>query len=149
MKNKEAVPVKGEWLPYNRGRAKNGYLVVSKPDGTRWQRPMTAEELTAHATAKSMAPKAHHAGEVRLTVSRMADGLRTHMQHREGFDAVMEAASLSEKALSNLILWLGDWQAKAAQQAIDVKKAAVAAAQEAARKAEQELRDLVNAAGKK
>jgi hypothetical protein len=53
------------------------------------------------------------------------------------------------KALSNLILWLSDWQAKALQRAIDAKKAAVAAAQEAARKAELELRDMVSAAGKK
>jgi hypothetical protein len=149
MKSKEAVAGQDAWLPYNRGRAKNGFIVVSKPDGTRWQRPMTAEELVAHAKAKLAAPKAHHAGEVRLTVARMADGLRTHMQHREGFDAVMEAAILSEKALSNLILWLKDWQDKAAQRAIEAKKTAVADAQAAARKAEQELRDLVNAAGKK
>jgi len=149
MKSKETASAQSDWLPYNRGRAKNGFIVVSKPDGSRWQRPMTAEELAEHAKAKSAAPKVHHATEVRLTVARMADGLRTHMQHRGGFDAVMEAAILSEKALSNLILWLKDWQEKAAQGAIEAKKTAVAAAQEAARKAEQELRDLVSAAGKK
>lgn len=149
MKNSEALPPQSEWRPFHFGRPKNGYTVVTKPDGTRWQRPMTAEELAARAAAKSAAPQAAAAGAPRLTVPRMADGLRIHMQHREGFDEVMQAANLSEKALSNLILWLGDWQAKALQRAIDAKKAAVAAAQEAARKAELELRDMVSAAVKK
>jgi hypothetical protein len=104
MKNHVAIPLQGEWRPFRFGRPKNGCTVVTKPDGTRWQRPMTADELAARAAAKSAAPQAAPAGAPRLTVPRMADGLRIHMQHRLGFDAVMQAANLSEKVLSNLIL---------------------------------------------
>ena len=150
MKNAEGLPPRGEWRPFRLGRPKNGYIIVNLQDGTRWQRPMTPAEIAARgAAAKPIVAKAPPADAVRLTVPRMADGLRTHMQHREGFDSVMAAAILSEKALSNLILWLKDWQEKATQRAIEVKKAAVADAQEAARKAEQELRDLLSATGKK
>ena len=150
MKNTEAAPSQNDWHPFVSGRPKSGYTVVSKPDGTRWQRPMTADEIAKRAADKAHAPKTPPPDNaVRLTVLRMADGLRTHMQCREGFDAVMQAASLSEKALSNLQLWIADWQAKAMQQAIDAKKAALAAAQEAARKAEMELRAMENSAAKK
>jgi len=148
MKNNETLPVPGAWYPFVSGRPKNGYTVVTKPDGTRWQRPLTAEELVTRAAAKTNPPKTPQEGAVRLTVLRMADGLRTHMQCREGFDAVMQAANLSEKAIANLMLWLTDWQTKAVQRAIDAKKAAVEAAQAAARKAETELREMVNAASK-
>jgi type II secretory pathway component HofQ len=150
MKNAEGLPPRGEWRPFRLGRPKNGYIIVNLQDGTRWQRPMTAAEIAARgAAAKPIVPKAPPADAVRLTVPRMADGFRTHMQHREGFDAVMEAALLSEKAISNLILWLNDWQDKAAQRAIAAKRTAVAAAQEAARKVESELQALVDAASKK
>ena len=148
MKNNETLPSPGAWYPFVSGRPKNGYTVATKPDGTRWQRPMTPEELANRAASKTNAPKTPQAGAMRLTVLRMADGLRTHMQFREGFDAVMQAANLSEKAITNLILWLSDWQAKAVQRAIDAKKASVEAAQAAARKAELELREMETAASK-
>lgn len=43
--------------------------------------------------------------EPRMTVNRVAEGVRAHLQHEEGFKRVMEAASLSAKALQNLATW--------------------------------------------
>ena len=46
--------------------------------------------------------------EVRLTVNRVAFGIRNYMQNEAGFKEVMAAANLSGKALQNLALWSGN-----------------------------------------
>ena len=43
--------------------------------------------------------------EPRMTVNRVAEGVRSYMQHEEGFKRVMDAARLSVKALQNLSMW--------------------------------------------
>ena len=78
------------------------------PEGFYWRKTMGLDEF------KLYPKKDRHSAGVggaaaadasRLTVPRVAAGVRLHMQHEEGFKQVMQAADLSVKALQNLAAW--------------------------------------------
>jgi len=79
------------------------------PDGCYWRKVMGVDafKLYPRKERKAQGPRAAKDGEdkVRLTVSRVAEGVRNYLQNEEGFKQVMQAAELSGKALQNLALW--------------------------------------------
>lgn len=72
---------------------------------------------------------------VRMTVPRMAEGIRMHMQMKEKFLAVMEEADLPASAVEQLETWLRDWKEAAVRREI-------ARREEAAHQLEQEIAAL-------
>ena len=72
---------------------------------------------------------------VRMTVPRMAEGIRMHMQMKEKFLAVMEEADLPASAVEKLETWLREWKEKAIHREISRRE-------EAARQLEQEIAAL-------
>jgi len=56
--------------------------------------------------------------EIRMTIPRMADGLRLHMQMKEKFLAVMDEADLPAEAVDRLQTWLKEWHAGAVRREI-------------------------------
>ena len=72
---------------------------------------------------------------VRMTVPRMAEGIRMHMQMKEKFLAVMEEADLPAQAVEQLEAWLKEWKTDALHREI-------AGREEAARQLEQEIAAL-------
>ena len=70
-----------------------------------------------------------------MTVGRLADAFRQHMTAPESFDAVMEAAALSPRAVKTLEEWLEEWRAKDAAQRVRVLE-------EEARRLEAEIEAL-------
>ena len=93
-----------------RGRPLEGIVRMLGKDGASYDVP-EGEVNKAEGLGFIVKPSAPRAteGEVRLTVKRIADGIRAKMQNREGFVAVMEAAALTDKAVENLFAWLGAW----------------------------------------
>lgn len=71
-----------------------------------------------------------NASNPRLTIPRLAEAMRMHLQMREKFAAVMEQADLSEEAIENLLTWLKEWHAGNAQREIERKEEQVVALQE-------------------
>lgn len=77
------------------------------PDGCYWRKIMGEDAFKLYPRMErkaGVAPRSE-SDEPRLTVNRIAEGIRSHMQHEEGFKRVMEAANLSAKALQNLAAW--------------------------------------------
>ena len=78
------------------------------PEGFYWRKAMGLDEFKLYPKKeRHSAGKGGSATEdaSRLTVARIAAGVRLHMQHEEGFKQVMQAADLSAKALQNLAAW--------------------------------------------
>ena len=80
------------------------------PDGFYWRKVAGMDEFKLYPKRERQASDAGatvdgEAGGPRLTINRVAAGVRHFMQHQEGFDRVMEAANLSLKALQNLAAW--------------------------------------------
>ena len=90
------------------------------PAGFYWRKVMgldafkllTKKERKAPGTS---APKSME-DEVRLTVNRVAVGVRNYMQNEEGFKQVMQVANLSGKALQNLARWSNEAAAAKIEQ---------------------------------
>ncbi|MBI3986104.1 MAG: hypothetical protein HY343_04255 [Lentisphaerae bacterium] len=82
------------------------------PPGMYWRKTMGLDEFKLY-TRKERKPGGAGAAssgeteEARLTVKRVADGVRFYMQNEDGFKQVMEIARLSGKALENLAKWSG------------------------------------------
>jgi len=101
------------------------------PDGFYWRKAMGLDEFKLYPKKErkqagtSVAKDSEE--EIRLTVNRVAAGIRMYMQHEEGFKRVMEAANLSGKALQNLAMWTNNAAAIKAE-AEKVKAQAVAKA---------------------
>ena len=108
------------------------------PDGFYWRKVMGVDAFKLLTRKERKAPGTNVAksldDEVRLTVNRVAAGIRAYMQNEEGFKQVMEAANLSGKALQNLGLWINN-AAKAKVELEQVKVTAVAKANAALRDA--------------
>ena len=77
---------------------------------------------------------------VRVTIPRLAEAVRLHMQMREKFESVMEAAELSPEQVDRLLAWLREWRANASAREIARRR-------EAAQRLEAEIRDLRALAG--
>ena len=80
------------------------------PLGYYWRKLMGEDAFKLYLKKERMAPGSSVAqgGEddgPRLTINRVAEGVRNYMQHEEGFKKVVEAARLSSKALQNLAAW--------------------------------------------
>ena len=112
------------WKPYDKGNPGRGRVKQIGEDGKSYSRPCSAEELAARA-AKGPRVAAAGGTELRLTVGRLAEGMRDHMQMKEKFLAVMDEANLADKAVENLIGWLTEWRARAAQRQIESKQSAL------------------------
>lgn len=80
------------------------------PVGYYWRKTMGEDSFKLYLKKErkpmgaSVAPGGEDDGP-RLTMNRVAEGVRSYMQHEEGFKKVMDAASLSVKALQNLATW--------------------------------------------
>jgi hypothetical protein len=76
------------------------------PDGFYWRKLMgqDAFKLYLRKERKAGTTDGDTAGS-RMTIPRVAEGVRFYMQNEEGFKRVVEAASLSVKALQNLSTW--------------------------------------------
>lgn len=80
------------------------------PLGYYWRKLMGEDAFKLYLKKERRAPgsSAAQGGEddgPRLTINRVAEGVRNYMQHEEGFKKVVEAARLSSKALQNLAAW--------------------------------------------
>lgn len=108
------------------------------PAGFYWRKVMGEDAFKLLVKKERKAPGTKVAksidDEVRLTVNRVAAGIRAYMQNEEGFKEVMAAANLSGKALQNLGLWVNN-VAKAKVDLEQVKVTAVAKANAALRDA--------------
>jgi len=90
-----------------------GHVVKGKqppsecPDGFYWRKVMgqDAFKLYPRKERKAGSISDSDTAGARLTVSRVAEGVRFYMQNEEGFKRVVETASLSVKALQNLATW--------------------------------------------
>ena len=111
-----------DWRPYAKGNPGKGRVKQIGEDGKSYSRPCTPEETVARA---AKAPPAPAAPELRLTVGRLAEGIRDHMQMREKVLAVMDEANLSDQAVVNVIGWLAEWRGRAARRQIESKQAAL------------------------
>ncbi len=101
------------------------------PGGFYWRKVMGLDEFKLYPKKERKAPgksvTEDGEEEARLTVKRVAAGVRNYMQHEEGFKQVMEVANLSGKALQNLALWATN-AATVKAEAEKVKATAVAKA---------------------
>jgi len=124
---------------YTEGQAVKGKHPPKEcPDGFYWRKTKGQDEFKLYPKKerKAAGTSGAHDGEeqVRLTVNRVAEGVRNYMQHEEGFKQVVELANLSGKALQNLALWATN--AAHAKVALEqVKSTAVAKANAALRDA--------------
>jgi hypothetical protein len=124
---------------YTEGQAVKGKHPPKEcPDGFYWRKTKGQDEFKLYPKKerKAAGTGVAHDGEeqVRLTVNRVAEGVRNYMQHEEGFKQVVELANLSGKALQNLALWATN--AAHAKVALEqVKSTAVAKANAALRDA--------------
>ena len=112
-----------DWRPYTRGNPGEGRVKQLGEDGRFYSRPRTAEEAALWTQKKAQAVGG--AGGVHLTAGRFGEGVREHIQTKEKFLAVMDAANLSDKAAQNLVGWLTEWRASAAQRQMASKQAAL------------------------
>ena len=96
---------------YTEGQVVKGHSPPKEcPDGYYWRKAMGLEEFRLYRKKVRKAPSTSAARdgegeESRLTVGRVAAGIRFYMQNEDGFKRVMEAADLSVKALQNLAMW--------------------------------------------
>jgi hypothetical protein len=96
---------------YAEGQGVKGKQPPSEcPDGFYWRKTLGLDEFKlyrkkARQPAKPSATSGGAGEEPRLTVNRLAEGVRFHMQHEEGFKRVLAVANLSAKALQNLAAW--------------------------------------------
>ena len=96
---------------YAEGQVVKGKQPPSQcPDGFYWRKALGLDEFKLYPkkerrTAGVGAASHGEGDEPRMTVNRMAAGVRHYMQHEEGFKQVMDAANLSAKALQNLAAW--------------------------------------------
>ena len=101
------------------------------PDGFYWRKLMGLDEFKLYLKKerKIGGTSVPRSGEdtVRLTINRVAEGVRNYMQHEEGFKQVIATANLSGKALQNLALWANN-AATAKLELEKVKASAVAKA---------------------
>jgi hypothetical protein len=108
------------------------------PSGCYWRKTKGQDEFKLYPKKERKIAGTNAAADgeetVRLTINRVAEGVRNYMQHEEGFKQVVEIANLSGKALQNLALWSTNAaQAKIALE--QVKQTAVAKANAALRDA--------------
>ena len=123
---------------------KEGQIVKGKnppqecPEGFYWRKVMGVDAFKLLVKKERKAPGTSGTksidDEVRLTVNRVAFGVRDYMQNEAGFKEVMAAANLSGKALQNFALWSGN-AATAKIELEQVKVTAVAKANAALRDA--------------
>ncbi len=108
------------------------------PEGCYWRKTKGQDEFKLYPKKERKVAGTGVArndeDKVRLTIGRVADGVRNYMQHEEGFKEVMVAANLSGKALQNLALWAQN-AARAKLDVEQVKSTAVAKANAALRDA--------------
>jgi hypothetical protein len=96
---------------YAEGQVVKGKQPPSEcPDGFYWRKSVGLDEFKLYAKKERRLAVAGVAAcgqtdEPRMTVNRVAEGMRYYMQHEEGFKRVMDAADLSAKALHNLATW--------------------------------------------
>jgi len=96
---------------YTEGQVVKGKLPPSEcPDGFYWRKTVGLDQFKLYPKKERKAPRPSAGmvgedAELRLTVNRVAAGVRYYMQHEEGFKLVMDAASLSSKALQNFATW--------------------------------------------
>ena len=124
---------------YTEGQVVKGKIPPKEcPEGFYWRKIMGEDAFKLLTRKERKAPGTNVAksldDEVRLTVNRVAAGIRAYMQNEEGFKQVMAAANLSGKALQNLGLWINN-AAKAKVELEQTKVTAVAKANAALRDA--------------
>ena len=95
---------------YTEGQAVKGKHPPREcPDGFYWRKTKGEDEFKLYPKKERKAAGTGAAStgekEVRLTINRVAEGVRNYMQHEEGFKQVIATANLSGKALQNLALW--------------------------------------------
>ncbi len=74
------------------------------PEGFYWRKAMGVDEFKLYVKKEPGSAVDIEAGP-KLTVGRVAAGVRHFMQNEDGFNRVMEVANLSAKALQNLAAW--------------------------------------------
>jgi hypothetical protein len=80
------------------------------PVGFYWRKVMGLDEFKLYPKKERQMSDGSpaldgEAGGPRVTITRVAAGVRHFMQNEEGFNRVMEAANLSLKAIQNLATW--------------------------------------------
>ena len=96
---------------YAEGQVVKGKQPPSEcPDGFYWRKTVGLDEFKLYPRKERKAARASAAPggegeEHRMTVNRVAEGVRYYMQNEDGFKRVMDAATLSVKALQNLSMW--------------------------------------------
>jgi len=108
------------------------------PENFYWRKTKGQDEFKLYPKKERKAAGTGAAADgeetVRLTINRVAEGVRNYMQHEDGFKQVVEIANLSGKALQNLAQW--STNAAHAKIALEqVKQTAVAKANAALRDA--------------
>ena len=87
------------------------------PAGFYWRKVMGLDAFKLLTKKERKAPGTNAPKSiVRLTVNRVAVGVRNYMQNEEGFKQVMQAANLSGKALQNLARWSNEAAAAKIEQ---------------------------------
>ena len=97
------------------------------PEGYYWRKVMGEDAFKLYIRKERVTGTTGENDGPRLTVNRMAEGVRLYLQHEEGFKRVMETANLSVKAFQNLAKW-SDAAAVAKAERDKVRLAAVAKA---------------------
>ena len=94
---------------YTEGQVVKGKQPPSEcPHGFYWRKTMGLDEFKLYAKKERKAASAAPHGEdegPRMTANRVAEGIRRYMQTEDGFKQVMDAATLSVKALQNFSTW--------------------------------------------
>ncbi len=96
---------------YTVGQVVKGTQAPSEcPSGFYWRKTVGLDEFKlypkkARKVAGATAIQDSEEEQTRLTINRVAAGVRYYMQHAEGFRRVIDAANLSAKALQNLSMW--------------------------------------------
>ncbi len=76
------------------------------PEGFYWRKLMGEDAFKLYLRKERKATIGDGETEgPRITINRVAEGVRYYMQHEEGFKRVVETANLSVKALQNLAAW--------------------------------------------
>ncbi len=113
--------VPDDWRPHTGGEPGPGRVRVTGPDGREYTRPIViASPPTPQTEAGTVAESGR---QPRLTVSRIADAVRLHLQIRERFLSVMELAELPWPAVEQMEGWLREWRAREAARAVAAREA--------------------------
>lgn len=79
------------------------------PEGFYWRKAMGVDEFKLYLKKERAEAGSRPAADIeagpKLTIGRVAAGVRHFMQNEEGFNRVMAVADLSAKALQNLAAW--------------------------------------------